>query len=178
MTEPQTAPACHISPIGPLAHYIRQAGPAERAALARMTGAGPASANQLAALSRALFHARLRPALWRPETWRLWAAVANGIAIAGHDGSRPLGSQMAAADVSESRVTRLLSSSGLVFRNHLRPFLRLMAGRSTMPNWFELAPLVLRGLRDPVSDDDVNHLQKLRLKIASSYFAARATTPR
>ena len=110
----QTSPA-RSSPFGALAAYVQRAGPGERAALARLV---PESLrpHEIAALSRALLFAGLQPETWRADTWPRWALIAQGIALAGHDGAGRLGRQLAQAGVAESRVTKLLTARGNAFR--------------------------------------------------------------
>lgn len=149
-------------------HIQRRASNGERAALARLQ---PESLqpHELAALSRALLAAGLSPESWRPETWPRWALIAHGIALAGHDGSRALGVQLADAGVAESRVTKLLTSRGDAFRQLLPRLLRLMASKSVSPNWKELGPLVLK--QESSERGDVEAAESLRLKIAGPYFS-------
>jgi CRISPR system Cascade subunit CasB len=80
----------------------------EQAALARLDPEAPRP-HQLGALARALVLAGIAPDDWPPETWERWALLAHGMALAGHDSSARLGAQLARAEVSESRVTRLLT---------------------------------------------------------------------
>src|SRR5699024_936895 len=57
----------------------------ERAALKRLDPDGEMRPHQVAALTRALVYAGLEPENWRPETWRRWALIAHGMALAGHN---------------------------------------------------------------------------------------------
>ena len=82
----------------------------EHAALARLDPDAEFRPHQIAALSRALVYADLAPENWQADTWRRWAMIAHGMALAGHDSSRRLGQQLSAAGVSESRVTKLLTA--------------------------------------------------------------------
>lgn len=167
------------NPIGSLAHIIGQAqrfpgdayglGIGERAALARLDPDGPLQPHQIAALTRALLFAELDPDRWRPETWRNWALIAHGMALAGHDGARPLGKQLSDAGVAESRVTRLLTSRGDAFRQLLPRLLRLLASKEVAPNWHELGGLILAE-----RDEEQTRAEKIRMKIAGHYFSARA----
>ncbi|MCB1409253.1 MAG: type I-E CRISPR-associated protein Cse2/CasB [Rhodobacteraceae bacterium] len=166
----QTSPA-RSSPFGALAAYVQRAGPGERAALARLV---PESLrpHEIAALSRALLFAGLQPETWRADTWPRWALIAQGIALAGHDGAGRLGRQLAQAGVAESRVTKLLTARGNAFRQLLPRVVRLLASKAVRPNWFELGELVLKESSN--SPEDTERAEQLRLRIASAYFAAQA----
>jgi CRISPR system Cascade subunit CasB len=147
----------------------------ERVALARMDP-DDMRPHQVAALARALIYAGLEPESWRPETWRRWALIAHGMALAGHDRSRGLGQGLSEAGVSESRVTRLLTARGDAFRQLLPRLLRLLANKNVSPNWHELGGLILhQDRRDPEGADKA---EALRLKIAGQYFAAEARKPK
>jgi CRISPR system Cascade subunit CasB len=154
-----------------LAAHIAHASPGERAALARLQ-AKALQPHQLAALSRALLAAGLSPDQWRADTWPRWALIAHGMALAGHDGKERLGSQLAQAGVSESRVTKLLTSRGDAFTQLLPRVLRLLASKGVKPNWRELGALVLNqdsSERHKLIDAEAN-----RLAIAGPYFSALA----
>jgi CRISPR system Cascade subunit CasB len=166
-----TVPA-RVSPYGALAAHVRNAGPGERAALARMDP-DALRPHEIAALSRALLSAGLQPETWRPETWPRWALVAHGMALAGHDGAGRLGRQLAQAGVAESRVTKLLTSRGEAFRQLLPRVLRLLASKDVQPNWFELGELVLK--EDSSAPDDARRAEQLRMRIAGPYFSALAS---
>jgi len=167
------------NPIGALAYIIGQArrfpgddhglGAGERAALARLDPDGELRPHQIAALTRALIFAKLDPDHWRPETWRNWTLIAHGMALAGHDGDRLLGKQLADAKVAESRVTRLLTARGDAFRQLLPRLLRLLASKEVAPNWYELGGLILR-------EQDPKQAELIRMKIARHYFSQRAAT--
>lgn len=159
------------NPYGALAGYVQRAGPAERAALARLTP-DCLRPHEIAALSRALLSAGLQPETWRADTWPRWALVAHGMALAGHDGNGRLGRQLAQAGVAESRVTKLLTSRGESFRQLLPSVLRLLASKAVRPNWFELGELVLK--EDSSARDDADRAEQLRLRIAGPYFSALA----
>lgn len=156
---------------GVLATYTKRAGLGERAALARLTP-GALRPNEMAALSRALLFAGLQPENWRVETWLRWALVAHGIALAGHDGTGRLGQQLALAGVAESRVTKLLTARGDAFRQLVPRILRLLASKGVSPNWFEMGELVLK--ESSQAGEDLERAEQLRMRIASSYFAAQA----
>lgn len=166
------------NPISRLARIIAQAarfqGDAhgldngERAALARMDPDGEWRPHQIAALSRALVYADLSPETWKPETWQRWALIAHGMALAGHDGSHGLGQQLSAGDVSESRVTKLLTSRGDAFRQLLPRLLRLLASKGKAPNWFDLGGLILN------QGQNEDAAETIRLKIAGRFFSAEA----
>lgn len=184
-TEPSSAspiPPGQSSPIARLARIIGQAarfpgdayglGTGERAALARMDP-DAMRAHQVAALSRALVQAEMEPENWKPETWRRWALIAHGMALAGHDGKSPLGAQLCNADVAENRVTKLLTARGDAFRQLIAPLLRLLASKEVSPNWHELGGLILsEGNREPVAQE---RAEEIRMRIAGRYFSAKAT---
>lgn len=165
------------SPIAKLAQLIGQAarfkgdlyglGAGERAALARLDPDGELRPHQIAALARALIHAGLDPENWLPETWRRWALIAHGMALAGQGGGS-LGAQLCAAGVSESRVTKLLTSRGDAFRQLLPRLLRLLASKEVAPNWQELGGLILSEGRDE------EKAEAIRMKIAGRYFSTLA----
>ncbi len=160
-----------IEPFSALASHLARAQPGERAALARLKP-GLLQAHQLAALSRALLAAGLTPDHWHVDTWTRWALVIHGMALAGHDGKQSLGAQLAHANVSESRVTKLLTSRGDAFTQLLPRVLRLLASNRVKPNWRELGMLVLtEGMPSPLAQRDA---EAIRLRIAGPYFAARA----
>lgn len=153
---------------GKLAAWIQRAPPGDRAALARLQPHA-LQPHQLAALSRALLSAGLDPQAWRAETWPRWALIAQGIALVGHSNGR-LGEQLADAGVSESRVTKLLTSRGDAFQQLLPRVLRLMASKGAAPNWRELGDLVLKE-SDPTQQEAA---ESLRLRIAGPYFSKLA----
>jgi len=144
-------------------------GAGERAALARLDPEHPRP-HQIAALSRALIQAELEPERWRPETWRRWALIAHGMALAGHAGREPLGAQLSHAGVAESRVTKLLTARGDALRQLIPPMLRLLASKEVAPNWDELGGLILNDGKDE------ERAEAIRMKIASRYFSAQART--
>lgn len=144
----------------------------ERAALARLDPDGELRPHQIAALSRALIYADLEPDIWKTETWQRWALIAHGMALAGHDASQSLGQQLSKADVSESRVTKLLTARGDAFRQLLPRVLRLIASKGVAPNWHELGGLILNQERDEEKAEDI------RLKIAGRFFSAEAKKPK
>ena len=173
-TDERAAPvdaATYREPFGALAAYIRHAGSGERAALARLNPEA-LQPHQLAALARALLAAGLSPEQWHADTWPRWALIAHGIALAGHDGKQKLGKQLAQAGVSESRVTKLLTSRGNAFTQLLPRVLRLLASKGVAPNWRELGELVL------IESSSQRHHQakaeEMRLQIAGPYFSALA----
>ena len=144
----------------------------ERAALARLDPDGELRPHQIAALSRALIYAELEPETWTPETWRRWAMIAHGMALAGHDASVSLGQQLSQAGVSESRVTKLLTARGDAFCQLLPRLLRLLASKGVAPNWHELGGLTLNQERDEEKAEEI------RLKIAGRFFSAEAKKPK
>lgn len=158
-------------PFGALAAYVQRADAGERAALARLQP-DSLQPHQLAALARALQHAGLSPEQWHADTWPRWALIAHGIALTGHDSKQSLGVQLARAKVSESRVTKLLTSRGDAFKQLLPRVLRLLASKAVAPNWRELGELVLKE-----SSSQRSHqvqAEEIRLRIAGSYFSAVA----
>jgi CRISPR system Cascade subunit CasB len=158
-------------PFGALAAYIKRAGPGDRAALARLKPEA-LQPHQLAALARALSAAGLAPEQWHADTWPRWALIAHGMALAGHDGKQKLGRQLANAGVSESRVTKLLTSRGDAFTQLLPRVLRLLTSKGVAPNWRELGELVLKeGSKQRNSQVDA---EEIRLQIAGPYFSALA----
>ena len=158
-------------PFGALAAYIQRAGSGERAALSRLK---PESLqpHQLAALARALLAAGLSPEQWHADTWPRWALIAHGIALAGHDGKQKLGKQLAHAGVSESRVTKLLTSRGDAFTQLLPRVLRLLASKGVAPNWRELGELVL--IESSSQRHHQSKAEEIRLHIAGPYFSTLA----
>lgn len=139
----------------------------ERAALARLDPEAMRP-HQVGALVRALLAAGIDPAEWRGDTWQRWALIAHGMALAGHDADHRLGAQLCEAAVSESRVTKLLTSRNAAFRQLIPRILRLLASRSVKPNWQELGALILSEGHDEAKAEQV------RLAIASRYFSALA----
>ncbi|WP_291993613.1 type I-E CRISPR-associated protein Cse2/CasB [Candidatus Accumulibacter sp. ACC003] len=171
------------SPIFRLARIITQAARfkgdvhgldnGEHAALARLDPDSEFRPHQIAALSRALVYADLAPENWQVDTWRRWAMIAHGMALAGHDSSRRLGQQLSAAGVSESRVTKLLTARGDAFRQLVPRLLRLLASKEGQaPNWFDLGGLILNQGRDEQAAETI------RLRIAGSFFSAEAKKPK
>lgn len=142
----------------------------EHAALARLDPDSPRP-HQVGALAHALVLAGISPDDWSPETWQRWALIAHGMALAGHDGTARLGTQLAGHGdpkraVSESRVTRFLTARGDAFRQQVPRLLRLIASRGIAPNWLDFGGLVL------ATDRDEARAETLRLRIAGSYYAA------
>lgn len=158
-------------PFGALASYIQRASSGERAALARLQP-GALQPHQLAALARALLAAGLSPGQWHADTWPRWALIAHGMALAGHDGKQKLGKQLAHAGVSESRVTKLLTSRRDAFTQLLPRMLRLLASKGVAPNWRELGELVL--IEGSTQRHHQAKAEELRLQIAGPYFSALA----
>lgn len=169
--QPVANPPPRTDTYASLAAYITHASPGERAALARMKPEA-LQPHQLAALSRALMAAGLSPEHWHADTWPRWALIVHGIALSGHDGKARLGAQLARAGVSESRVTKLLTSRGDAFTQGLPRVLRLLASKGVAPNWRELGELVLNQAstdRQRQADAEAG-----RLAIAGPYFSALA----
>jgi len=172
--KPSAAQAAEYrEPFGALAAYIQRAGSGERAALARLKP-DALQPHQLAALARALLAAGLSPEQWHGDTWPRWALIAHGIALAGHDGKRKLGLQLEQAGVSESRVTKLLTSRGDAFTQLLPRVLRLLASKGVAPNWRELGELVLN--EGSTQRRHQVKAEEIRLRIAGPYFSTLART--
>lgn len=177
MNAPQTppeaaAPSQPASTISRLAAHIHHATTGERAALARLAPDAMLP-HQVAALSRALVVAGLEPEKWHATTWKAWALVAHGMALAGHDGKGRLGAQLARAGVAESRVTKLLVARAEAFLQIAPRLLRLLASKQVQPNWHELSPLLLQDASpDPQVQQD---LEDRRLRIAGAYFSTLAS---
>ena len=165
--------APYREPFGALAAYIHRASSGDRAALARLR---PESLqpHQMASLARALLAAGLAPEEWHAATWPRWALIAHGMALAGHDGKKALGLQLASARLSESRVTKFLTSRGDAFTQLLPRILRLLASKGVAPNWRQLGELVL--LEGSTQAKHQTAAEDLRLRIAGPYFSAMART--
>jgi CRISPR system Cascade subunit CasB len=158
-------------PFGALAAYIQRASAGERAALARLQPEA-LQPHQLAALARALLVTGLAPEQWHADTWPRWALIAHGMALVGHDGKHKLGLQLERGGVSESRVTKLLTSRGNAFTQLLPRVLRLLASKGVAPNWRELGELVL--CEGSTQRSHQNKAEEIRLGIAGPYFSALA----
>lgn len=158
-------------PIGKLAGFIDRADPGTRAALARLDPEAMRP-HQIAALSRALIQAGLSPETWHPSTWKRWALVAHGMALAGHDGKGRIGSQLATAGVAEARVTKLLVSRGDAFLQIVPRLLRLLASKQVKPNWYDLSKLIHKN--DAKEAADQEEAEAIRLRIAGDFFSAIA----
>ena len=178
--EPADVPG-RSSPMARLARVIGQAarfpgdayglGTGEHAALERMNPEAMCP-HQVAALSRALIQAELEPEHWKPATWRRWALIAHGMALAGHNGKGTLGKQLCNAEVAENRITKLLTARGDAFRQLIPPLLRLLASKQVAPNWHELGNLILNeGNSETAAQDKA---EDIRMKIAGRYFSALA----
>lgn len=173
--ETSALPARQTDRFGGLAWYIaNRASTGERAALARLRP-DALEPHQISALARALLAIGMEPDQWKPETWPRWALIAHGIALAGHDGTRRLGAQLAKAGVSEPRVTKLLTSRGDAFVQSLPRLLRLLASKSVQPNWRELGTLVLT--QEHADAEKRRTAEATRLAIAGAYFAEIARNP-
>jgi CRISPR system Cascade subunit CasB len=94
------------------------------------------------------------------------------VALSGHDGKQKLGKQLANAGVSESRVTKLLTSRGDAFTQLLPRVLRLLANKGVAPNWRELGELVL--IESSSQRYHQSKAEEIRLQIAGPYFSALA----
>lgn len=173
--EHDTPATVERDPFSALAAHIarKTTSTGDRAALARLQPEA-LQPHELAALARALLAAGLSPESWQAQTWPRWALIAQGIALAGHDGKLRLGEQLARAGVAESRVTKLLTSRGDAFRQLLPRLLRLMASKGVAPNWRELGELIL--LESSIERPQRDSAEALRLRIAGPYFSALART--
>jgi CRISPR system Cascade subunit CasB len=161
--DPNPAASPRVDLFGSLAASISRAGPGDRAALARLQP-DALTTHQLAALARALLAAGLAPEEWRSDSWPRWALIAHGMALAGL--------QLAQAGVSESRVTKLLTSRGDAFTQLLPRILRLLASKGVQPNWRELGTLVLN--QDSRESQKQASAEATRLAIAGPYFSTVA----
>jgi len=180
-TSPERALEQDEVPIGKLARIIGQAarfdgdlyglGMGEQAALARLDPDGEWRPHQVAALSRVLIHAGLDPEHWSLQAWRRWALISHGIALTGQ-AAGALGAQLQAADISESRVTKLLTARGDAFRQLLPRLLRLLASKEVAPNWHQLGGLILSEGRNE------EKAEAIRMQIAGRYFSALAKAER
>lgn len=155
-------------PLARLAGFIERADPGTKAALARLEP-DRLKPHQMAALTRALMTAGLETEHWHLNTWKRWAMVAHGMALAGHAKGR-LGAQLASAGVAESRVTKLLVSRGEAFLQIVPRLLRLLASKETSPNWYELSDLIFGD--DPVDSVKQAKTEDRRRRVAGDYFAA------
>ncbi|MCB1859841.1 MAG: type I-E CRISPR-associated protein Cse2/CasB [Gammaproteobacteria bacterium] len=174
-TQPPTSPISRLAKaIGQAARFpgdVFGMGTGEKAALARMDPDAPRP-HQIAALSRALIQAGLEPEQWRPETWKRWALIAHGMALAGHGGREPLGVQLSVAGVAESRITKLLTARADAFFQLIPPLLRLLASKDVSPNWNELGNLILNEGRSETEAQE--KAEEIRMKIAGRYFSEKA----
>jgi CRISPR system Cascade subunit CasB len=171
------APAVPVGhPVGRLAGFIDRADPGTRAALARLDP-DAMRPHQIAALARALIEAGLSPDTWQPATWKRWALIAHGMALAGHDRTRRLGQQLGTVQsgqpiAAEARVTKLLVSRGDAFLQIVPRLLRLLVSKQVKPNWYDLSKLILKN--DSQDADEQEEAEALRLRIAGDYFSAIA----
>lgn len=159
-------------PIGRMAGFIDRADPGTRAALARLDPEA-LRPHQIAALAQALIAAGLSPDSWQAATWKRWALIAHGMALAGH-GKGSLGRQLAEAGVSEPRVTKLLVSREDAFLQIVPRLLRLLASKQVAPNWYDLSELILHN--DAQEATRQAEVEALRLRMAGQYFSALART--
>lgn len=157
--------------IGKLAAFVQCADPGTRAALMRLDPEAMRP-HQIAALCRALIAAGLTPDEWQPATWKRWALVAHGMALAGHDSKGRLGQQLASAGVAEARVNKLLVSRGDAFLQIVPRLLRLLASKQVQPNWYDLNKLIHKNdAKDTTRQEEA---EVLRLRIAGDFFSAIA----
>ena len=156
--------------VGRLAGFIGRAEPGTRAALARLNP-DALRPHQISALARGLIEAGLSPETWQPATWKRWALIAHGMALAGHS-KGSLGKQLADARVSEPRVTKLLVSRGDAFLQIVPRLLRMLASKQVQPNWYTLSELIRKN--DSQDTTVQEEAEALRLRIAGDYFSAIA----
>ena len=135
----------------------------ECAALRRLNPEAPLQ-RHFGALVHALMLADVPMDRFANDRWACWALIAQGIAIAGHDAHVRLGSQLAAARVTELRITRFLNTRHSAFRRQVSLLMRLMESREISPNWIELGVLVLT--------TDEGKSEERRLRIAQDYYKA------
>ncbi len=158
-----------------LAKAITRGGTGDAAALARLDPDGALQPHQIAAAVRAFLAAGIEPEGWSAAQWQRWSLIAHGIALAGHDGGRSLGWQLAKAGVAESRVTKLLTARGDAFSALIPRLLRLLASKAVAPNWNEMGALIHQ--QALTGADAVSRAEEIRLRIASRYFAAASEAP-
>lgn len=175
--EPVTPSPSEFDGFASLAGFIARTSTGDQAALSRLDPA-QIRPHQMAALVRALTAAGIHPEQWPADVatvlWQRWALITHGVALAGHDGRKRLGAQMAHAGVAESRVTKLLTARGEAFTALLPRLLRLMASKGVAPNWHELGALILKeSASSPVAQEEAH---QLRLRIAGAYFSAVAAS--
>jgi CRISPR system Cascade subunit CasB len=137
------------------------------------------SAQQIAALTRALLRAKVDCEHLNLMRWKRWAHIAHGIALTvdcANDNAASLGKQFAIAGVSEARVVRLMNARGDAFFQALPRMVHLMASRKVAPEWTQLGALILNeGARDPAS---VRRADAMRVKIVRDYARAKAASDR
>ncbi len=104
----------------------------------------------------------------RAERERRWALTIAAMARSGspHGSTRSLGGALAAAGVTELRITRLLRAEGEQLAPQVFSMVQILAAKGEHVNWIDLAHLVLsEGRRD--ADDRRRH-------IARQYYATTA----
>lgn len=138
-------------------------GRGERSALQRLNPEAPLQ-RHFGPLVHALMLAEVSMDRFGNDRWTRWALIAQGMAFGGHDGRTRLGSQLAAARVTELRITRFLNARNSAFRQQVSLLMRLMASREVSPNWVELGVLVLT--------TDEGKAEEQRLRIAQDYYKA------
>jgi CRISPR system Cascade subunit CasB len=171
MSSPNSTPAKSKHRYAELAAAIAHAGSGDAAALARLS-ADDLQPHQVAAVVRVLLAAGLNPEHWPLGTWTRWTLIAQGIALAGHDGTRSLGKQLADAKVAESRVTKLLTARDEAFSALVPRLLRLLASKGVAPNWNDLGHLIHAQAASDL--ENRQRAEDIRLRIATHYFAAVA----
>lgn len=95
----------------------------------------------------------------------VWSTVISGLVrTRGLRDATPSGAALAAADLSELRLNRLLRAQGATLRGEVRAASQLLASKAVGSDWTDLAQLLLY----PDGDDAERH----RLKLARDYFRA------
>lgn len=142
---------------------------------------GRISRGDLAELRRVNSRDYNRPVFWKlitnyifdaePEYYpsidmlRKWAAILSGMARMSpyhHDPNIKLGVSLARNDFSETRLLRLLRSSGPTFFDNIQRMCLFLAQKGQRINWIETASLILTR--------DAEKKEKIRERIAMDYY--------
>ncbi len=97
-----------------------------------------------------------------------WAVILSGMARMApyhHDPGIKVGVALARNDFSESRLLRLLRSSGATFYDNIQRLCIFLASKGQKINWVELAKLVLTA--------DPDKKEKIREEIAMDYYGRK-----
>jgi CRISPR system Cascade subunit CasB len=145
-------------------------------ALARLDPMAAAlTAQQIAALTRALLRAKVECEHMTLMRWKRWAHIAQGMAVTidcANDKTASLGKRLALAGISEARLMRLLNARGDAFFQTLPRIVQLMASRKVAPEWTQLGALILNeGARDAAS---ARRVDVMRVKIVRDFARAKA----